>query len=266
MPGCQRACLVRTLREPGRRERIDWSDGLDVLRIDELGQLLADDESEMNRVVRLVEFCDRHSLGGITIIQDDGASSRLVMPPGIAESFEPVRLSQGDERLQQIVAADVSHSSGDGLAPQKSRSWISILGIVNLVLALLLVVKIAFRVSRSGFQLESVRIELGVLGVLATSTFRLGKLNRPKWFVAPATLILLRSWRFSARSRFRVVTPDDSILLLTQSKLGWDTRVYSQDAVLLGRESLNDWEWYMLLAAWRSPLPPPTLEQIEQAM
>ncbi|MFO0972341.1 MAG: hypothetical protein U1A27_02720 [Phycisphaerae bacterium] len=189
-------------------------------------------------------------------------TQRLTVPPAINVQFEPLLLDEGDPTVRQLLDAP----SAEAAAPRGHFRPFSIFRRVGVRYGLLAMFPFLFQLPNLLIQARRHWwVACITLGSILLTLVIVALVNRPmQWFVVPGGVIVRRGRGLRGPSVLRRYTAADaSLVLIGMPRIyggGW--KVTLGAARGSPARLMTPLEAGVLLAAWRSPLPAPSVESV----
>ncbi len=208
-------------------------------------------------------------MGDITIRIAD-PQKRLPIRP-IPVPFEPVTLDEADPAFHNLSSGldasdDKSKGGPDSIQVRSPEQlWFASYlkhhgGVLGLVGALIVLVLGAFAMWKKPI----LGITFYTMSIIIASSLlrpRPGWRQRGRWLIVPSALVYRRLGRTGSRMDVRVIPRRNSVLCVSSAApLVWKVRF--AHATGSYEITCSEAEANMLLRAWLSPLPPPTLDKL----
>src|SRR5262249_24726448 len=187
--------------------------------------------------------------------------------PPIAVPFEPVTLDEADTRLSHLASAGDGHLADEPAAPKRLRGWTrwALRAGIGIGLLTSAVTQCIVNSLFQGWNWVPIAGSGIALLFLVVFCWLAASFINETWQLVPAGIVVTREWVIPAKNRVRLFTPANSFILIEPDpRKGWNAIVQSPS--YRSRSRLTDLEAAALLAAWRSPLPPPTIEQLREVL
>jgi hypothetical protein len=213
-----------------------------------------------------------YDLPGLAVVIYPRNEDHPVVPPGLGVPFEPIPINETDDRLRNLLnSVDAVETGLEGGATRAPKAWFKRFAVrsgVPVVLFWLMLINLSFQWSNlfrlRGFGgLHALWISFLMTIALVILIIVLVRWWRGQWFLVPGGAVLRRgsAGRFSI-SLTRFVAADSILLVQKQEKLaGWHVEFWQWPKKW--GTMMTDLEKTALLAAWRSTLPAPRLDQLD---
>lgn len=199
--------------------------------------------------------------GLVVVVAPGGAG--IEKPAPIEVPFEPVLLDESDPRVADLAAAGDGRIVSEPAVVPKQRStvsrWLMRLGLGGVVFwNIVLNLSLNSGLNRRWWMWA---LNGGILLAVLVGGWVVSKVRRDAWMCVPAGIVAVRRALFSTKNRLLLFTTADSNVVVTA---GPGRSWYAEAVSARGRSKaiLTELELAALLAAWRSPLSPPSEEQL----
>lgn len=194
--------------------------------------------------------------GGLILI---GPRTKIDVPPPFEHLFEPIEFGSDDERLKTL--------SGEAPTRQEriKRAAIWAVATIGFLLLAAMVSGLWFGLSRF-----IATFLLGILILVAVLIVLVQHLSGfvRTWYLMPGSVAIVRRLR-PRRSRLTILTRFNACGMLRYVYTGKVVMLILEIITLDGRREaipVSDREAVSFLAAWRSPHPPPSREQLSELL
>ena len=208
----------------------------------------------------------RESLPGIAVIRETKRKAILRLFDPITVAFEPTALNERDPALSQIAMAGDGRPTAAEPTSKPMASWKRSLLIAGIpgVLSIALCAGLVLDAIDFGVKSHQFLMRLGLLVALQFCIATVAPFRADEWWIVPGAVVTRQTILKLRTGKPQRFTPADSILFLREIPRGWQAEFWHDDKVHVRR--LTSLETSALLAAWRSPLPPPTLDQLREIL
>lgn len=201
-------------------------------------------------------------LSGLVYIFDtkrDPFNESHVLPP-IPEPFEPVELREGVAQLHEILDQTAASASVESTARASGR-------LRRLVIRSGLTAFVVIQLLFNGFNFFRLWgwKSLATWGVpafaaLVVVIFGVRRRNEGQWHLVPGGVVYYAAGLWSRRRT--LYTPADCIMILEPAQNAWHATIIRSDGTIVKR--LTRMEMVGLIAAWQSPVAPPSDAQLRR--
>lgn len=248
--------------------------GLDDAAARRLTEAAATWRDERFRIKRIAEACRQLNLPTLAIVQTIGKKKKLnfEIPPPLTVPFEPIELDETQPALSGMVESFVSSDGDSEVAEVKKARWLGRMfvrvgapSIMLLPVTINAFVQIITQTAIQGFRLWFIAMWLGVLGVTFAACFYAVWRTSAQWMLIPGGLVIRRTFLKNVGTRLERFTPADTMLMLTPFNIGWTATLF-RGMKSVQRRLLTRMEATALLAAWQSPIPPRSAEEMSDLL
>lgn len=243
------------------------------------------DAATLDRIAEAATKFDRANKGGpwldealnaaglrhVVLIRQKPSDRRFEVPPAIGVSFEPLELNERDPRLTHLLAPEAASEpalprSADRDLHQAGRRVRIRRFVTRYFTLLFLAFQCFIQGSRilNGQQIRPIGLlAIGLVGAgVVVSLLGYSSKQPPVWFIAPGCVILRRAQFANPAQRLEIRTALNSRLVISAPdsarRPSWVASLGDVHTPL--HAEVTELEAQALVAAWTSPLPPPTAE------
>ncbi len=201
-------------------------------------------------------LCDEHKLGGLAVWYQPAKGIGTVPPP-LGVPIEPLELDEARAPLHELPGLAGEWADPEALRTTRWKRTFMRLGLPVLIL-LQLLANVAMQVVADRRDV-AVWLWVGVLGSLILAAVLVWWLS-DHWLIVPSGVIIRKTLAGKVGKSLRLVTPADAVLLIRSQPQFHILELWVGRTVK--KRKATKLETLALLAAWRSPLPPPSLDRL----
>ncbi len=187
------------------------------------------------------------------------------VPPPFPVSFEPVELSELDRRLADLVDLVTEHSPSirAKLKTSRIRRWFLRSGLPIALYVNLLGQVVGHLTIQGGITTANLIVVVPLVGaIIAYHVYRLLRLGQ--WYLIPGGAFERRGAIGPANFKPRRFTPADTVLVIEWVQHGWNATFLRKGETAV--RGVTRMELVGLLAAWQSPVEPPSEETLRSIL